>query len=185
MFGTEIHQENVAPFFPSFATPKAQREDISSSEGAQQYNVDFRFGRYAVPEREPVTLIGGRSLSQRIANSINASRSILELQTDWDGQGSVGYAEATWSRATSFVIDVALAYRRTAKVWVSPPTITPGPEASIDIHWQWHRRELLLNVPPSTEAAVTYYGHGGADDTIKGRLDTSLQNEWIFAWLLR
>lgn len=120
-----------------------------------------------------------------LAEAIHASRSILDLEDDWDEEGSPGYKEATWNRAAEFVKDVALAFHQRSGVWVDPPRILPGPEGSIDIHWKTSKRELLINIPEHDEEPADYYGCGDPKDTIKGKLDTSLPNEWILMWLTR
>jgi hypothetical protein len=131
------------------------------------------------------TPVSGR-ISSRIAEVIESSRKILDLKDDWDEEGSPGYKESTWNRATQFVRDTSLSFRRGAGFWVDPPRITPGPKGSIDIHWRTSKRELLINIPESDEEPAAYYGSGGANDIIKGKLDTSSQrNFWILTWLTR
>lgn len=125
-------------------------------------------------------------ISARINEVIESSRSILDLEEDWDEQGSPGYKESTWSRATNFVKDLALANRGIGiGGWVDPPRILPGPEGSIDIHWKTSKRELLINISDDDEEPADFYGCGNSNDTIKGKLDTSLPNEWILMWLTR
>ena len=120
-----------------------------------------------------------------LAEAIHASRSILDLQDDWDEEGSSGYREATWQRAAEFVKDVASAFQQRGGGWVDPPRILPGPEGSIDLHWKTAKRELLINIPARDEEPADYYGCGDAKDTVKGKLDTALPNEWILLWLTR
>jgi hypothetical protein len=120
-----------------------------------------------------------------LAEAIHASRSILDLEGDWDEEGSHGYGETTWNRAAEFVKDAASAFHQRSGVWVDPPKISPGPEGSIDIHWKTSKRELLINIPDDSEEPVDYCGCGDSKGTIKGKLDTSLTNEWILMWLTR
>ena len=126
------------------------------------------------------------SISVRIAEVLESSREILELKDDWDEEGSPGYKESTWNRAAQFIKDTSLSFHRDAGFWVDPPRVLPGPEGSIDIHWRTSKRELLINIPENDEEPADYYGSGGANDIIKGKLDTSSQqNFWILAWLTR
>jgi len=124
-------------------------------------------------------------ISSHIKEAIHSSRRILELTNNWDDEGSPGYQEQTWIRATKFVARAASDYRRHHHVWVIPPRILAGPEGSIDIHWKTQKRELLINIPADNEAGAGYFGTGGPKDNIKGKLDTSSNNEWVLAWLLR
>jgi hypothetical protein len=110
---------------------------------------------------------------------------MLDLKDDWDEEGSPGYKESTWYRAIQFIRNVSASFRQSAGFWVEPPRILPGPEGSIDIHWKTSKRELLINIPESDEEPADYYGCGSLQDAIKGKLDTSLPNEWILLWLMR
>ena len=124
-------------------------------------------------------------ISTRLAVAIRASRYILDLEDNWDEEGSLRFNEGTWIRATHFVKQVALSFRQSSGIWVDPPRILPGPKASIDIHWKTSKRELLINIPEDKKEPADYYGSGGLTDIIKGKLETSAKNEWILAWLTR
>ena len=124
-------------------------------------------------------------ISTRLAEAIRVSRYILDLEDDWDEEGSPRFNEATWKRATNFVKQIALSYRQSAGIWIDPPRILPGPEGSIDIHWKTSKRELLINIPDDDKCPADYYGSGGSADVIKGKLETSAKNEWILAWITR
>jgi len=124
-------------------------------------------------------------LSDALSEVINVSRSILDLKDNWDEEGSPGYDESTWDRATELVRNVVADYWKCYKVWPDSPKIQPGPEGSIDINWRLGRRELLINVPANEKSPVTYFGIRSPKETIKGKLDPSLSNEWILLWLLR
>jgi hypothetical protein len=125
------------------------------------------------------------SLEPAISEAIELSRYILSLEENWDEEGSPGYQQATWERATNFVKDLATSYWELTNLWVCPPSIMPGPEGSIDIHWNASKRELLINIPTENDSPAGYFGSGGAKDTVKGKLDTSSSNQWILMWLLR
>ena len=124
-------------------------------------------------------------ISDRIADAIESSRKILDLQDNWDQEGSKGYAESTWRRATEFVIRTAIEYENNSDSWVDPPKITPGPESSIDVRWKTSKRSILMNFPPEDDKPVEFFGSDGNIDSIKGTLDTSSQNQWILMWLIR
>jgi|GEM_PF-3483912 len=128
---------------------------------------------------------GKLALDERIAEAIEASQRILALEDNWDEEGSIGYKKSTWDRATAFIRDTAISYWRVIGSWAVPPRILPGPEGSIDIHWKTANRELLINIPSDEKVPAGYYGSGGPQDTVKGKLDTSSQNLWVLTWLLR
>lgn len=121
--------------------------------------------------------------------AIGNSRKILQLGNNWDGEGSAGYSEVTWNRATNFLLSSAARYWRDHRRWVASPRITPGPDGSIDIHWKTPKRELLINIPANPEEPAAYYGddkEDGTENAVRGKkLDTSTYNEWIIAWLMK
>jgi hypothetical protein len=135
--------------------------------------------KYAAPDEDRL------SLDPSISEAIESSRRILSLEDNWDEEGSIAYRESTWTRATHFIQNVTVNHWRISKSWVIPPRILPGPEGSIDIHWRTPGKELLINVPADEDISAGYYGSGNTKDTIKGKLDTSLPNLWILAWLLQ
>jgi hypothetical protein len=115
---------------------------------------------------------------------VERSRSILLLENDWDGEGSIGYAENTWLRATRFLECGASALAERCEVDLPVPRIGPGPEGSIDLHWHWPGRELLVNVPPTEDEPITFYGDDGAGvAAIRGEVAKCSSNLWLMEWL--
>jgi hypothetical protein len=122
----------------------------------------------------------------RLADEIEDSRCILDLNDDWDGEGSEGYKRSTWSRAIRFLCSNA------ERVWVntgdvvSTPDITPGPRGSIDVHWRLPDRELLINFPADESKPGRFYGDDGNKGTpIEGELEPGDSNMWMLMWLIR
>lgn len=136
----------------------------------------------ALPSVTPIVL-------HSLASAIQESRSILQLQDDWDGEDSPGYSETTWNRTAQFLLENARNMWRLYKLRLEAPRILPGPYGSIDILWQSPKRELLINIPATAEEPASYYGddkEDGTDNAIRGkRLDTSKNNEWILLWLMK
>jgi hypothetical protein len=122
-----------------------------------------------------------------LLDSINKSRSLLELGDNWDGEGSVGYTEQTWIRARDFLMRNAIRLYQSQKKFFDPPEIMAGPNGSMDLHWKTDARELLINVPARSEETISYYGDDRAEDTenaIRGKnIESSPNTEWIFLWL--
>jgi hypothetical protein len=116
---------------------------------------------------------------------IASSRSILELGDNWDEEGSPGYDEETWKRATQFVRKVAWAYKKENGKWIDPPKITPGPDGSVDTRWKTPNRSLLINFPSNEFEPADFFGSDKGKDTIKGTLDLTSQNLWLLMWLMR
>jgi hypothetical protein len=124
-----------------------------------------------------------------LLDEINKSRSLLELEDNWDDEGSVGYDESTWLRARNFLIRNAVRLHQSKKKPFDSPEISPGPNGSIDLHWKTDARELLINVPADPQDTISYYGDDRAEDTenaIRGKnIEGSTNAEWIFLWLMQ
>ena len=127
------------------------------------------------------------TIPSSITAAIEASKYIYDLQDDWDEEGSIGYQKATWERATDLIMgffDHSLGIDTHS---LPAPNIAPGPDGSIDIHWQLKNknRELLINIPADPQSPAVYYGTGGPNDVTKGKLELSSQNSWIIRWLMK
>lgn len=128
-------------------------------------------------------------ISIELSDAIQASRRILELPDDWDGEGTPRYSERALQRASSYLLRSAVRYWRKYQKHLFVPRILPGPDGNIDLHWKTPERELLISIPADPAELAAYYGDDrkdGTDNAIRGRsLDTSEYNDWIFAWLMR
>jgi hypothetical protein len=86
-------------------------------------------------------------------------------------------------RAADFLRRQASALWEREGLVLPAPQILPGPESSIDIHWQSSRRELLLNVPTDHKAPITFYGDDYAQEKRKGQIEDAALDVELFAWL--
>ena len=91
-----------------------------------------------------------------LQGAIEESRRILDLEDDWDEEGSVAYSHEVWSSAAEFVLAIDREVEALGKKMVIP-RILPGPAGSIDLHWKTATFELLMKVPPD-DGSVTFYG---------------------------
>src|SRR4051812_34276440 len=64
---------------------------------------------------------------EQLEAAIAAARAMLAWGDDWDGEGSPGYTEAPWRRATDFLLHTALQLWRGFRVASDVPDIGPGP----------------------------------------------------------
>ncbi|MGI9105097.1 MAG: hypothetical protein ACR2G4_02485 [Pyrinomonadaceae bacterium] len=150
------------------------------------YPAPFGAAIHDTPKGARVSAIKDSSVSsQRIKQVIESSRSILNLQNDWDEEGSSGYTVETWGRATRFIRRVALAFKNDMGKWVDAPKITPGPDGSIDVRWKAEKRSLLINFPADDTKPADFFGSDKGSDTVQGTLDLSSQNQWLLIWLMR
>lgn len=119
-----------------------------------------------------------------LAETIEDSRSLLDLQDDWDGEGTPGFSEETWRRTVDFVIRGATALWTNHGIVSDGIRILPDRDGGLAIDWRTDRRELLLAVPAQPSAEARFYGDDGASGrTFKGTLDLSEPNRWLVAWL--
>ena len=126
-------------------------------------------------------VIGGIQITpdlEQLADMIEASRKILSLEDDWDGEGSPGYEEDTWLRAIKGLLKAAPLYFQTQVGILRVPTIYNGPEGSIDILWETADHRLLINVPKDTGKPASYYGYNSCGE-LKGTFETSDINRWL------
>ena len=130
------------------------------------------------------SFIGRVKPQASIQQAITTSRSILELEDDWDDQGSPRYAEATWQRATDFLVRQADFARASLGRELPVPKILPGPKASIDLHWKLAGFELLVNIPSDAAQPTTFYGDDYRNSCIRGNLNPAEEIRGLVVWLL-
>ena len=118
-----------------------------------------------------------------IEEAIELSRGILDMPEDWDGEGPPAYSEATWQRATSFVRNYAQRLWAEHAVRIPAPQVLPGPDASIDVHWEEESFELLVNIPADDCQRAEFYGDDYGAVCIKGNLDPAVLNRGLIEWL--
>jgi hypothetical protein len=119
----------------------------------------------------------------RILDTIHKSRKILDLENDWDDDGSPGYKQSTWKRATDFLLKNTSTLSKKCSICADAPRVLPGPDGSIDLHWQVNKHDLLINIPADENQLATYYGDNNEGCIVKGTLDTSASNQWLMMWL--
>jgi hypothetical protein len=123
---------------------------------------------------------------QSVDAAIEKSRHLTELLDDWDGDGSQGYSQAVWERATDFVRESVV------RLWVDygrrlePPVFLPGPAGGIDIEWSVGPRSLIIRVPTESDGRAEFYGHQTDCLTIKGEAHlTCADSLWLFTWIAK
>lgn len=140
----------------------------------------------ALPTK-PESLLGiaiPRALDS-VAEAVRASRNLVELRDDWDGEGSPGYSEVVWERASRFVLNNALKLWRENGRVIPPPAIYPGPDGSIDLLWESGESTLLVNVPPEADEPAKWFGSlKDGSETTKGMMGASETNLRLMIWLM-
>lgn len=124
---------------------------------------------------------------RHIAEHVAESRAMLDLNHDWDGEGSPAYNEATWDRAAHLVVDSTTRFWRASRVLPPAPIITNGPDGGVDIVWRSGDRKLLINIPEEPKDVATFYGRDLEHDhySLQGECVPSHHNEWLLVWLTK
>lgn len=125
-----------------------------------------------------------RSAQTPVAKEIGASRWILDLPPNWDGDGAYAFERATWDRAAVFLLSLARRIETGFGVRLEAPRILPSANGSIDLHWKTDRYELLINVPSSPGDEIRYYGDNLAGNMpIESACSPSEPDRKLVAWV--
>lgn len=144
-----------------------------------EQSADWRreFGRFEEEANMP--------LLADVMSVVDQSKSLLHLQANWDEEGAQPIAPATWRRAADFIT------RQAEWIWhvygrrLQIPDVTPVPNGSIDLHWDYPSYELLINIPAELSAMAGFYGDDRGRISIEGQLDPEQVNEGLLLWLTR
>lgn len=118
-----------------------------------------------------------------LLTTINASREIVRLRDNWDGEGATGYSYETWKRATDFLRSLMRLVLYETDAVYQVPRINPADQGSIDLFWKKAERELLINVPADADAPASYYGQDRYGNTTSGLIHTGSPPVALAGWL--
>jgi len=113
-------------------------------------------------------------LPEDLRNAVNESAKMLDLEEDFDGEGSSAMEESTWHMAVEFFIHQLSQFYLHTEIWLPVPDILYCGD-SIDISWQdilraGYLQSLLMNV--KSDNTVSYYGDCK-------RVDTDIKPDYI------
>ncbi len=112
----------------------------------------------------------------KLAESIQNSKYILDLEDDFDDEGSPRYDFETWKRAVDFLVNSAKWALDKNNVVIDSPKIYHGPDGSIDILWKNSDYKLLINFPKGNDTPATFYGDDYNTNKIEGTFNPSKQD---------
>lgn len=110
---------------------------------------------------------------------------ILELEDNWDGEGSKTYNAETLKRAKSFLISLIKDFWMLYNLKLDIPMIFPGIDGDIDIEWKNKKFQLLISIPEEVEKLTGLYGNDYAEDEIELDFDSTKINLRLLSWLKR
>ena len=105
-----------------------------------------------------------------------AEERILDLEEDWDGQGSPAFEKQTLDAIRDFLFELVKEseFSVVKQVW-----IVPFSGGSIDLQWQTEHFDLLINF--CADGNVTYYGKDTSGHSIRG--DSRPKPGYISCWM--
>jgi hypothetical protein len=124
-----------------------------------------------------------RSL-KHIKESIDKSRFILDLTTNWDDNGALPVSKAVYSNAVSFLKKYVLFISTDLGTIISAPDINPVKDGSIDLEWHTPHTRMLINV--KTTGEIAYYGDNYSDvNSIKGKVSSDTIQKFLAVWMTK
>ena len=125
-------------------------------------------------------------VSEEMRSELSRAEGLSRLGDDWDGEGSPAYSSGTLKIVEEFITIHSTYVWGQLELELPVPTIAPGPDGSIDLHWKNQQWELLVNIPPSgsNEPAV-FYGDNYGVEKIRGSFDPKEVSMVIAAWLMQ
>jgi len=135
-------------------------------------------------EQEEWTVDSAQVADVLLEEEIERAESMLDLEADFDGEGSPAYTEDTFDLAAEFLRLHSRYFWEHCEKYSPVPKITPGPNGSIDLHWKLESRELLVNIPADVHEPAVYYGDNYGVEKIRGSVDPKKISYVIATWLM-
>jgi hypothetical protein len=158
-----------------YVLPHKTRKEVMSWMGSHACATHDVGARDARP-RDWLPLRGPLS---HITEAIEASHGILDFV---DEDGNQLLTRATWERAANFLNNSARRLWSNQGIKIDAPDIAPGPDGSVDIHWDRPTYEMLINMPADPTAPIRFYGDDRRGNAVKG-MTASHDNRGLLLWL--
>lgn len=122
---------------------------------------------------------------QDVLNEIIDSKYILDLNDDWDGEGSPSFSKELYQDAIQFLIDYSIALFNVYNIVMDVPEINPCRNGSIDISWRSSLVRLLINFKQvAGETKILFYrDHYQNKQSNKGDLSLNNIDESFLIWM--
>jgi hypothetical protein len=117
-----------------------------------------------VTKSQLVIDVDGKSIEldaklEKIAKEIEESKSILELNDDWDSFDAKKIDKEVWFMAVSLLSKYAHYILAEFSTVIQPPEINPVPNGTIDLSWRTKNGRFLMNVKgKESNTLASYYG---------------------------
>jgi len=118
-----------------------------------------------------------------MCKTLEKSKYILNLQDNWDDEGSKRYKLSTWKRMAKFFANCnerAFNFQSS----LDSPIISHSINGSIDVFWKDKNYKLLVNIPEDLNEKATFYGRGNKGNEIRGEFNPENHNNGLVMFLL-
>jgi hypothetical protein len=96
---------------------------------------------------------------KEIAEGIEASRYLLNLEEGWDEEEGKKIEPKIWKSAMTFLAVYATTIKEDSEKVIKVPEINPCKDGSIDLEWETKNARMLINIRESEdEIRAFYYG---------------------------
>lgn len=119
----------------------------------------------------------------RIQRETSKYKTILSYEPNWDGEGAPAYEATTWDRAIDFLIKQATWLSDNHNFLMPIPKILPGPNGTLDLHWENKQFEMLINMHRDTGSLASFYGDDYGSIKIKGTFNPEEVQDMMMLWL--
>lgn len=136
------------------------------SKKANLIEFDFKtkisFEKFVLKKKNIEYIFDGQSIGfipeelSYLVETIDKSKYILDLQDNWDDEGSSKYDLQTWISAIRFLLNYSKILYEDFNTEVDNPVIYHAPKGSIDIMWEKENYRIVVNILSDGEQAFFY-----------------------------
>lgn len=121
----------------------------------------------------------------KLAAKIEDSKYILELEDNWDQEGSSPIKKEVWIRTIRFLAKLATTALQQYKFILDTPVISPVNNGSIDLYWKKKDKyQMLINIPKNKKSLAEYYGDDYDKESSKGTFDSEIKYRGVLAFFI-
>lgn len=121
-----------------------------------------------------------------IEEAIQEARQLLELESNWDGEGAIKIPLLIFNRAIQFLKSYSVFLKTEYSCIIIAPEITPLKNGSIDLYWKIENASLLINIKNGKDEIAYYYGelynHNKQAFDINGQIPTDTTLDMFASW---
>jgi len=121
----------------------------------------------------------------KIAENIEKSKYILELENNWDGEGASKFKKNIWIKVVHFIATYSQYAFNEKNIAVGAPVITPLFDNSIDILWENEDYILIINITSNGREMSAFYHDNHKAFKRKGTFEVDKIDDEVLGYLLK